>query len=95
MRLPQGADFGARLRSGYDNHSHLSLSLSFFFFFLPFSLSYILCKCPAEQKKMSGFIALSEPGHYVQKDLAPDRRGGPDPTHNPRKTIFKGTKFPR
>ena len=49
VRLPQGADFGARLRSEYDNHSHLSLSLSLFF--LPFSLSYIICKCPAEKKK--------------------------------------------
>lgn len=25
-------------------------------------------------QKVSGFIALSETGHYVQKELAPDRR---------------------
>ncbi|KAB0396083.1 hypothetical protein E2I00_017135 [Balaenoptera physalus] len=50
-----------------------------------------LRKCPAGQK-MSGFIALSEPGHYVQKDLAPDRRGDSDPTHNPGKSILKGEK---
>lgn len=89
VRLPQGADFGARLSSGCDNHSHLSLRL-----FFSLSLSYSLRKCPAGQK-MSGFIALSEPAHYVQKDLAPDRRGDSDPTHNPGKSILKGKKFPR
>lgn len=39
---------------------------------------------------MSGFIARSEPGYYVQKDLAPDRRGGGDPTHNPGKSVLNG-----